>query len=186
MVLKMMGALKDKLKTVIINSIINTDRHKEWNGSHSEFASNLTTVVDIVNIARQHGIVGNNDLKDKVLDVIKSEECYRLRFLRHWRFGYYEYDSDYYKDNSKAFEKIKTAFALTDQEIKNAMAKAKKELKDSDDYFEDLEKNEKAMQELERINARFRSRANRRRESFIEGSYQPMGLCQFLRTFLPL
>ena len=180
------GILNDKLKDVIINSIIRTDIYEEWNGSHSEFTTSLSTVIDLMNIARQHGIINNNDLKDKILDVIKSEELYRLESLRHWMFGYYEYDLDYYKDNSKAFEKIKTAFSLTDLDIKDAMAKAKKEIKDADDYFEDLEKKEKAMEELKRIDARFRAAANRRNRILIEGSYQPMGLCQFLRTFLPL
>ncbi len=184
------GVLKDKLKTAIINSVISTDTYiyEKWNGSHSEFTKNLITVVDVVNIARQHGIIDNNDLKDKVLDVIKSEEIYRLESLRYWHpmSEYYEYDSDYYKDNSKAYEKIKTAFSLTDLEIKNAMAKAKKEIKDSDDYFKDLEKKEKAMKKLKEIDAKFREYGHRKR-IFIEGPYpQPMGLCQFLRTFLPL
>jgi hypothetical protein len=178
--------LKDKLSNVIINSIINTDRYEEWNGSHSKFTSDLITTIDIVNIAQQHGVLDNNSLKDKVLDVIKSDELYRLESSRHWMFGYYEYDLEHYKDNSKAFEKIKTAFALTDQEVKNALSKAKKELKDIDNYFEDLEKREKAMQELKRIDARFKACANRREIVFREGSYQPMGLCQFLKTFLPL
>ncbi len=178
--------LKDKLKTVIINATITTDTDEGWNGSHSEFTSNLATLVDIIYIARQHGIADNNDFKDKVLDVIKSRELDRLWSSRHWMFGYYSYDPDYYKDNSKAFEKIKTAFALTDLEIAGAMDKAKKELKNFDDYLTNLEKKEKSIKEMKRIEEEFRACGNRRRAVFYSSAPEPMGLFQFLRTFLPL
>ena len=64
--------------------------------------------------------------------------------------------------------------------------KQKKELKNFDDYLTNLEKKEKSIKEMKRIEDEFRACGNRRRAVFYASAPEPMGLCQFLRTFLPL